>query len=132
MNMEEVKKWMKATNRTQADLAAAMGVATGTVNRWLMGKLKMSATKEALLRTLMRPAESAVAQVGIPMTLPAELVEVFTRLAEREGMTMEEWVGQKLDQYADELTLLLLARRGKVLADGRGGYVMGQDAGRTP
>lgn len=108
--IEKINRWLKENKRSQAWLAEQVGVATGTVNRWLNGKLEPTAAKVVLLDRIIGGQGDDLPDLSkkLNLTLPAEVWGLVEQLAKVQGMTPEEMVQKYSTRLAEELAHLLV------------------------
>lgn len=110
-DIHRVNSWLKENRRSQAWLAEQVGVATGTVNRWLNGKLKPTAAKILLVDRLI----GATSNENLPdltqkvnLKFPVEVWELVEKLAAVQGLSPEQFVQKYATRIAEEIAWLLL------------------------
>lgn len=109
-DIEKINSWLKENKRSQAWLAEQVGVATGTVNRWLNGKLEPTSAKVALLDRIIGGTDMDLPDLSkkVDLTLPAEVWGLVEQLAKLQGMTPEEMVQKYATRLAEEMAHLLV------------------------
>lgn len=107
---DKVSAWLKSNKRSQAWLAEQVGVATGTVNRWLNGKLEPTSAKVLLMDRVMGCAEPDMPDLTqrVNLRLPADVWELVEKLAKVQGLTTMEFVQKYAERIAQEIAWLLL------------------------
>lgn len=106
MDTEQVKSWLKANGMTQKELAEKLGVSSVSVNKWLSGKLGMSASSQLALSLLMRGGEPEQAQEPVEDWLIQFDEDVWRRLkleADKQGITPQEMATKLACRLADAL-----------------------------
>ena len=108
MMTEEIKVWLRRTNRDRQWLADQCGVSKRTVDNWLSAGQTMSAAVTKLIATLMAADIQRIAEQP-PKLLNAFVLEVdeptfeaYNRAANARGLLMKPWAISELDRAARE------------------------------
>ncbi|WP_297546051.1 helix-turn-helix transcriptional regulator [uncultured Akkermansia sp.] len=85
----DFKQWMKEHGKSREWVAGRLGMAKGTLNRW-MSTTPIPEKKQKLLRELMEK-EQQPKQVEISMDFTPEQLEMIRQAAALRGETPGEW-----------------------------------------
>ncbi len=120
--------WIKKHKIKQYELAKQLGVDATSISRWIKRKSTPTSTRLPLINALMRgedltppPSPGCI----VPLRMSDELYEIASVMAAKRGKTVDAWVSESLQQFADELAAIFIARRGIAPRDKDG-----QDDGR--
>lgn len=108
---EQIKAWLKATNRTRAWLGEQVGVSKKAVDNWLSSPKEIPLGKLKLIERLMQEDEAAEAARKLQLLPQNQIFSLETDLptfraysaaALAAGLTLEQWAIQELNLAADE------------------------------
>lgn len=99
----EIKEWMEASNYTQQEVATMLGTTSGTISRWIAGKVEIPLPQKKLLAYLIRgemPFPVQNAKDGMYLDFSADEFALIQLLARREGFACaEDWIASKIRAY---------------------------------
>lgn len=106
---QEIKQWLRRTNKDRKWLANAVGVHKRTVDNWLSSPKEIPTSTQILIQSLMDADAKAEAEAAKAPAIPDNLLvlevdgtrfDAYSEAARYRGETLKGWAMSELDRAA--------------------------------